>query len=183
MREPHFGFTRHGLAVHLHTADHHRGRLNKRVAVTLTRAVGSMWCAYVFCLLALASLPAVLQQVFRLHFFPQWLVNASLITLVAWVAQTLLQLVLLPVIIVGQNVQAEAGDARAAKTFEDGELILDRLDLDTKGGLAIVLAEAKRAASAAEAAFAGVQALAAVATAKPRPAAGGGTPAPKPRGM
>ena len=41
------------------------------------------------------------------------------IIIVAWIAQTFLQLVLLPVIIVGQNIQAAASDARAAATYED----------------------------------------------------------------
>ena len=155
MHEPHFGVTKLGHAVHARTLDHlpansAYARFNKRFAVAITKAVGSMGCAYVFCLISLMSLPAVLQQVFHLQFFPSWLVNVSLITLVAWVAQTLLQLVLLPVIIVGQNVQAEAGDARAAKQFEDTEIILALLDLHTEGGLAVLLSEIKDAKIAAE---------------------------------
>jgi hypothetical protein len=180
--KPHFGRTKTGLAVHLHTLDHlpvHSAyaRLNKAVAVKITGWVGSMSCAWIFCLLALASLPAVLTQAFRLHVFPSWLISVGLIALVAWIAQTFLQLVLLSIILVGSNVQAEASDARAARTFEDAEdakaalaTALDRLDTATEGGIAAVLAEAKAARSSAEAAFAGVQALAAVATAKPGPA-------------
>ena len=149
---PHFGFTRHGLAVHLRTADHHPAgtayqRFNRRVAVATTGWVGSMTCAWCFCLLALLSLPAVLTQAFGLHFFPHWLVAVGLIALVAWIAQTFLQLVLLSVIMVGQNVQQAAGDARAEKTFEDAEAVradirtaLDRLDTRTEGGIADVLA-------------------------------------------
>jgi hypothetical protein len=97
-------------------------KINRVVAVGITRAVGTMWCAYIFCLISLTSLPSVL----ALHS-----VNAD----VSWVAQTFLQLVLLSVIIVGQNISAEASDARAAKTFEDTEAILDRLDISTAGGL------------------------------------------------
>lgn len=59
--------------------------------------------------------------------------------IVAWISQTFFQLVLLPVIIVGQNVQGEASDARAQKTFEDTETIIDRLDLHTKGGITAIL--------------------------------------------
>ena len=44
---------------------------------------------------------------------------SPLIALVSWIAQTYIQLVLLSVIIVGQNIQSAASDARAAKTFED----------------------------------------------------------------
>jgi hypothetical protein len=67
--------------------------------------------------------------------FPSWLISVGLIALVAWIAQTFLQLVLLSIILVGSNVQAEASDARAAKTFEDCQLIADRLDLETQGGI------------------------------------------------
>lgn len=146
--QPHFGFTRHGAAVHLRAADHHPAgsayqRFNRRVAVAVTGWVGSMSCAWAFCLLALVSLPAVLTQAFGVRFFPHWLVAVGLIALVAWIAQTFLQLVLLSVIMVGQNVQQAAGDARAAKTFEDAELIVDRLDTRTAGGLADVLAEVR----------------------------------------
>jgi hypothetical protein len=157
---PHWGFTKHGLAVHLRTADHHKGgRFNRALAVLITSAVGSMWCAYAFTLLALASLPAVLAQAFHLRFFPSWLVSAGLIALVAWIAQTFLQLVLLSVIMVGQNVQTAASDARAEKQFGDVETILGLLDLETAGGLAVVLAEARRAVTAAEASQEAVKAL------------------------
>ena len=137
---PHFGFTKLGHAVHARTIDHHKGgRFNKTLAVAITKGVGSMPAAYVFCLLSLLSLPAVLAQALHVGWFPSWLVSVGLIALVAWIAQTFLQLVLLPVIIVGQNVQAEASDARAAKTFEDVTEILDKLDLRTQGGLSEVL--------------------------------------------
>lgn len=151
-RGPHFGFTRHGHPVHRATADYHPdgtayARFNKRVALGVTKFVGSMPCAYLFSLLALLSLPAVITQAFELHFFPHWLVDVGLIALVAWIAQTFLQLVLLSIILVGGNVAAAAGDARAAKTFEDVEDVrlgiktaLDRLDTRTEGGISDVLA-------------------------------------------
>jgi hypothetical protein len=64
-----------------------------------------------------------------------------------------LQLTLLSVIIVGQNIQAMAADARAAKTFDDAEqakadlqevkadliTALDRLDCGTEGSLKTIL--------------------------------------------
>ena len=153
-RQPHFGHTRHGLAVHERTIDHHAAapgsswpaRFNAWLAVKISRAVGSMWCAYIFALLALLSLPAVLTAAGFTHFFPRWLVAAGLIALVAWIAQTFLQLVLLSVIMVGQDVMGKASDARAAKTFEDTEAanaflatVLDRLDEKTEGGIKAVL--------------------------------------------
>ena len=151
MREPHFGHAGHGLPVHRKSVDHlpeHSAyaRFNKRLAVTVTDKIGSMTCAWVFSVIALVSLPAVLTEAFHLHVFPSWLVSAGLIALVAWVAQTYIQLVLLSVIMVGQRVGAEAGDARAEKTFDDVEAVrtdlttaLDRLDEKTEGGLKAVL--------------------------------------------
>jgi len=149
---PHFGHTRHGLPVHARTIDHHKAgtvyqRFNKRVALALTTGVGNMTCFWIFCGLALCSLPAVLSG-FSLFagVFPSWMVRASDIALVAWIAQTFIQLVLLPAIMVGQSIQNEAADARSAKTFEDVEAVridlttaLDRLDEKTEGGLKAVL--------------------------------------------
>ncbi len=91
------------LSRHMHQKIHGAGvvgRINTRLAVGITRVVGSMWCAYLFGLLALISLPAAIG-------------THDPIVIVAWTAQTFLQLVLLPIIIVGQNVQAAASDARA----------------------------------------------------------------------
>jgi uncharacterized membrane protein len=81
------------------------GRFNTRLAVGITKVVGSMWCAYAFTLLALISLPSAIK-------------SHDPIIIVAWIAQTFLQLVLLPIIIVGQNVQAAASDARAESDHE-----------------------------------------------------------------
>jgi hypothetical protein len=85
-------------------------RFNSSVAVAVTRGVGSMWCAYVFAAIALFGLPTALA--------------GGVATTVSWVAQTFLQLVLLSVIIVGQNVQAAAADKRALDTYNDAEAIL-----------------------------------------------------------
>jgi hypothetical protein len=87
-------------------------RFNNRVGLGITRSVGTMWCAYVFAALALVSLPAALM-------------SGSPIIIVGWIAQTFLQLVLLPVIIVGQNIQAAASDDRAAATYKDAGAILE----------------------------------------------------------
>ena len=40
---------------------------------------------------------------------------------------------------VGQDVMGRASDARAGKTFEDVEAVLDRLDVHTEGGIKAVL--------------------------------------------
>ncbi|MBV9794039.1 MAG: DUF1003 domain-containing protein [Actinobacteria bacterium] len=85
-------------------------RFNTRVAIAITRAVGSMWCAYLFALFDLISLPDA--------------IHAGASAIVSWVAQTFLQLVLLSVIMVGQNVQADAADKRSEATFHDASATL-----------------------------------------------------------
>ena len=88
------------------------GRINAKVGLKITVIVGTMWCAYLFTLLALVSAPSAFTS------------GDSLI-IVAWIAQTFLQLVLLPIIIVGQNVQAAAADARSQATFDDAAAVLE----------------------------------------------------------
>jgi hypothetical protein len=95
------------------TEKHGQGlSLNNRIGLAITKRVGTMWAAYVFAALSLISLPAALA-------------SGNTLVIVAWVAQTFLQLVLLPVIIVGQNIQAAAADARAVATYEDATAILE----------------------------------------------------------
>jgi hypothetical protein len=95
--------------------------VNAKVAVFLTNLVGSMWCAYAFAIIALLGLHNAL--------------NPGGEGIIAWIAQTFLQLVLLSVIMVGQNVQSEASDIRSQRTYDDAVQILDRLDVHTNGGL------------------------------------------------
>jgi uncharacterized membrane protein len=85
--------------------------INERIGLFITKTVGTMWAAYVFFGLSLVSLPAAIA-------------SGNTIVIVAWVAQTFLQLVLLPIIIVGQNIQAKASDDRALATYEDAGAIL-----------------------------------------------------------
>lgn len=76
------------------------GEFNTWLAVKITKSVGTMWTAYVFAAIALISLPAAIA-------------TGNTIVIVAWIAQTFFQLVLLPIIIVGQNVISASQDARA----------------------------------------------------------------------
>jgi hypothetical protein len=99
---------------------------NAKVALVITRSVGTMACAYVFGAITLISLPSAIN-------------SGQVIVIVAWIAQTFLQLVLLSIIMVGQSVQSRASDARAEKEFADTEMILDRLDVHTAGGIKEVL--------------------------------------------
>jgi len=95
--------------------------INAKIAVFLTNIVGSMWCAYVFAAIALVGLPPALRPGGE--------------GIIAWIAQTFLQLVLLSVIMVGQNVQSVASDVRSQRTYDDTVQILDRLDIHTDGGI------------------------------------------------
>ena len=83
---------------------------NSKLADRITNIVGTMWCAYAFACLALISFPAA--------------VNAGTATLVAWFAQTFLQLVLLSIIMVGQKVAAAKSDQKLEQTFMDAEALL-----------------------------------------------------------
>jgi hypothetical protein len=114
---------------------------NAKLALLITRSVGTMACAYLFSVIALVSLPAILIQaeVLTKSDVPTFFTKPGLILIVSWIAQTFLQLVLLSIIMVGQSVQQSASDARAAKEFSDTETILDRLDTHTAGGIRDVL--------------------------------------------
>jgi len=129
-------------------------RFNTRAAVLVTRVVATMYCAYAFCALAFYGLPAAL------HNGPAGFVQ--------WASSQFIQLVLLPIILVGSAVLAEASDRMAKRQFDDVEALLhgqseqaahlaaqddkilalegaqatalDRLDTRTEGGLAEVLA-------------------------------------------
>ena len=79
------------------------GQFNSRLAVMITKAVGTMWAAYLFCLIAFVSLPQAYTA----------LVHGDTYIAVSWLSQSFLQLVLLPIIIVGQNVISASQDARA----------------------------------------------------------------------
>jgi hypothetical protein len=85
-------------------------RFNAKLAVRVTKMVGSMWCAYVFAAFDLLSLPAA--------------IRGGIPTIVSWIAQTFLQLVLLSIIMVGQNVQSAASDKRSEDTYLDAEAVL-----------------------------------------------------------
>ena len=79
-----------------------------------------------------------LQNPYLVHgtFNPPWLfillaplailpeaIGGGLLTLVQWISQTFIQLVMLSVIMVGQNIIGRAADKRAAMTFADTEAI------------------------------------------------------------
>ena len=91
------------------TTDEHVG-FNGKVALALTTAVGTMWCAYAFAVLALIVLPDA--------------VKGGMLTTIQWISQTFIQLVMLSVIMVGQNILSRASDKRADETYQDAEATL-----------------------------------------------------------
>jgi len=88
------------------TTDENVG-FNGKIAIALTTVVGTMWCAYAFACLALLVLPQA--------------VGGGTLTLIQWVSQTFIQLVMLSVIMVGQNILSRASDKRAEMTYKDAD--------------------------------------------------------------
>jgi len=85
-------------------------RINSKVGLKVTLVVGTMWCAYAFTIVALLALPSAVHQ--------------GTYYIIVWLSSSFLQLVLLPIIIVGQNIQAAAADKRSEETYKDAEAVL-----------------------------------------------------------
>ena len=77
------------------------GRFNSWLAVSITRSVGTMWAAYIFTFIGVGGLVGAVTG------------NTALALIFGSISSYLLQLVLLPVILVGQNVISASQDARA----------------------------------------------------------------------
>ena len=101
----------------------HKESLNAldKAAIFITKIVGTMWCAIAFTALALVSLPDA--------------IHGGTATTISWIAQTFLQLVLLSIIMVGQNIQSKHSELRADADYEtnleakkDIELLMTRLN-------------------------------------------------------
>jgi hypothetical protein len=78
---------------------------NEKLAAKITSGVATMWCAYAFAIIALISLPSAIK-------------SGSVLVIVAWIAQTFLQLVLLSIIMVGQNVGSKSVEQKINETHE-----------------------------------------------------------------
>ncbi len=86
-------------------------RFNTRLGLKITLMTGTMICAYLFSAVALLSLPSAVS-------------SRNLTIIIAWLSSNFLQLVLLPIIIVGSNTQGMAADKRAEATYADAEAVL-----------------------------------------------------------
>lgn len=118
--------------------------INKKVAVVVPAILGSMPMFWFSVALALCSLPAVLSnfdhEVLKdalglTSFFPSVILKASVIALVAWIAQTFIQLVALPVLQVSNNAQMAQAEEHAATILRGVERAEDLLNIETEGGL------------------------------------------------
>lgn len=78
---------------------------NRRIAEKITTFVSTMWCAYIFAAITLISLPAAIK-------------TGNVVIIVAWIAQTFLQLVLLSIIMVGQKVSSASVEKMIQETHE-----------------------------------------------------------------
>ena len=83
-----------------------QGGFNTAIAVFLTTRVGTMWAAYSFAVLAIVGLLAILN-----------ILPPVVALLVAWGSQTFIQLVMLPIIMVGQNVLGRKSELQADEAF------------------------------------------------------------------
>ena len=79
-------------------------QFNTWLALHVVRTVATMWCAYAFAGLALISLPTAIAH--------------GTAALVAWTAQTFIQLVLLSVIMVGQDQQGAKTERNIQETHD-----------------------------------------------------------------
>lgn len=119
--KPHWHTARNVNLVH--QAEIGVAGFNQRIAVIITRATGSMECAYIFAIIAFLGFPAL----------SSWL--GSVVALyILWLSSEFIQLVMLPILSVGQQVlsrkselQAEEAYHATLKSFHDIEQIMAHL--------------------------------------------------------
>lgn len=107
--------------------------LNTKIALTLTKGVGSMWCAYLFTGIGVGAVVGAITG------------NILLALIFGSISSNFLQLVLLPVIMVGQNVlnrkqelQSEEAFQTTQKSYHDIEQIMQHLDVQDQKILEIL---------------------------------------------
>ena len=90
-------------------------RVNALLAERITASVGTMWTAYVFAVIGIMGIAGALTN------------NVGLVLIIGAVSGYFLQLVLLPVIMVGQNLQGAGTDATIRETHEQVTHLLDQV--------------------------------------------------------
>ena len=87
-------------------------KINDWIAIKCTIMASNMWTAYLFLIISLVSLPAAIA-------------SHDAFTIVSWISQSFLQLILLPIIMVGQNLLSKSSEQRA---IEDHDSIIEILN-------------------------------------------------------
>ena len=97
-----------GMSNIKHANELHEERLtrNERIGVYVTKHVGTMMCAYIFTVIGIASLIGAFTN------------NAQLVLIFGGISSYFIQLVLLPIIMVGTQVQSKHDAARADLQYE-----------------------------------------------------------------
>jgi hypothetical protein len=103
----------------VHEAEKAAAGFNQKLAILLTKAVGTMICAYIFALLAIIGYPGF---------------HATATQWVQWISQTFIQLVMLSVIMVGQSLLGRKQELLSEEqynttmsTYHDIEQIMQHL--------------------------------------------------------
>jgi len=120
----------------LHKLEQEVSGINTKIAVALTRAVGTMPTAYIFAILAILGFPGT---------------GATPTMYVQWVSQTFIQLVMLPVLAVGQQVlgrhqeiMAEQQFKTTENTYHDIEQIIQHLSMQDSKILETIQEQSKQ---------------------------------------
>ena len=77
-------------------------KFNNWLAIKITSGVATMWCAYIFAILAILGFPT----------------HGKAQDYVQWISQTFIQLTMLSVIMVGQNLQTRESKKRHAENIK-----------------------------------------------------------------
>jgi hypothetical protein len=92
--------------------------MNKKIAIWITNHVGTMTTAYIFLVIGIGSLIGIITG------------NTVLALTCGAISSYILQLVLLPIIMLGQNIQSEASEKRMEKMIKHISAEIDRLLTD-----------------------------------------------------
>lgn len=119
---PHIDFRKHLKPQHAGKAHEQDLSLNDRIAIFICKWAGTMWAAYLFTLIAFIALPQAIE-------------SHSLTVLINWFSGNWMQFVLLPIIIVGQDIAGrkinhmiEESYKNSQLNYKDGEAILEITD-------------------------------------------------------
>lgn len=102
-------------------------KFNERLAVEITNKVGTMTCANIFAVIGIMGITGALTN------------NSQLVLIIGAVSGYFLQLVLLPIIMVGQNIQSDKFEKHIETLLkhisDDNDRIIIELDVLSKNQL------------------------------------------------